>query len=1091
MALFQQSVLKKYLNNLNKEQVQKSWQQFQSHFHNSTIQEHIRNSKEEEYQEGFVRDLFVSVLGYTLKPQPDFNFVLEQKSTTDATKSDGAVLKNAIVLAVIELKDTYTSDLGKVEKQAFGYKHQHKGCHYIITSNFEKLRFYINDATEHIEFNLFELNENEFKVLYACLQYEQILNDMPLKMQQASVTEEESVTKKLYADYSKFKKELFANITAQNPQYNKLELFKKTQKLLDRLLFILFAEDSLLVPTNSVREILKQWEQLKELDNYVPLYERLKKYFGYLDKGHEGKQYEIYAYNGGLFAADEVLENIQIDDGLLYKGCKVLSDYDFESEVDVNILGHIFEHSLSEIEEVQAELEGRTVEKAKTKRKKDGVFYTPRYITKYIVENTVGELCRQQKEELKITDDEFEYKKRKDARGAKLKRLDNYRQWLLSLTICDPACGSGAFLNQALEFLIAEHKYIDELRAKLLGERLVMSDMETEILQHNLFGVDINEEAVEIARLSLWLRTAQKGRKLSDLSQNIKCGNSLIDDPEVAGEKAFNWRKEFPQVFGKYAEKESLEEKEEKEETQRPEYNYIPEEAERSARYPPEKITNQNFRITNSDERDDYSGVNELAVAYGLKRKSEKGFDVVIGNPPYVDIKALQANITDYIFENFKSSNNRINLFSVFIERSLGILKSKSLFSFIIPSALLTQESYQKLRGLILNNTRVCSIVRLPNESFGGSAGEVKVDTIILTFEKNGAINDNIDIIIYKGFDRINEISPLNAGEYNKIQQSEWTNDSSKVFRINVNVTVSKLLAKIENNTEKLINCADFSLGLTPYDKYKGHTPEQIKNRVFHSAFKKDETYKKLLAGNDVRRYFVAWGGEEWISYGSWLGAPREQRFFTQKRILVKQIIDWTDKRIWAAMTDEELYNTQNAFNLIANPAYKTEYLLTIINSNLLSFYLSKKFLEEFKDRFQKILIKDCKEFPIKLISESEQLIFVDKVNTILSKIKELQEIKKKLSNFLIHKFENISINKKLQEWPLLNSNEFLKELQKQKTKLSLEEETEWIEYFEGQKSQANNLQQIIDATDKEIDKMVYALYGLTQEEIQIVEGKQ
>ena len=353
MALFQQSVLKKYLNNLNKEQVQKSWQQFQSHFHNSTIQEHIRNSKEEEYQEGFVRDLFVSVLGYTLKPQPDFNFVLEQKSTTDATKSDGAVLKNAIVLAVIELKDTYTSDLGKVEKQAFGYKHQHKGCHYIITSNFEKLRFYINDATEHIEFNLFELNENEFKVLYACLQYEQILNDMPLKMQQASVTEEESVTKKLYADYSKFKKELFANITAQNPQYNKLELFKKTQKLLDRLLFILFAEDRLLVPPNSVREILKQWEQLKELDNYVPLYERLKKYFGYLDKGHEGKQYEIYAYNGGLFAADEVLENIQIDDGLLYKGCKVLSDYDFESEVDVNILGHIFEKKKNEIDKGQ------------------------------------------------------------------------------------------------------------------------------------------------------------------------------------------------------------------------------------------------------------------------------------------------------------------------------------------------------------------------------------------------------------------------------------------------------------------------------------------------------------------------------------------------------------------------------------------------------------------------------------------------------------------------------------------------------------------------------------------------------------------
>ncbi|MFP3354108.1 hypothetical protein R0K04_22395, partial [Pseudoalteromonas sp. SIMBA_153] len=82
-------------------------------------------------------------------------------------------------------------------------------------------------------------------------------------------------------------------------------------------------------------------------------------------------------------------------------------------------------------------------------------------------------------------------------------------------------------------------------------------------------------------------------------------------------------------------------------------------------------------------------------------------------------------------------------------------------------------------------------------------------------------------------------------------------------------------------------------MGLTPYDKYKGHSQEQIKGRVFHSEFKKDETFKKLLAGNDITRYNVSWGGKEWISYGDWLGASREKKFFTDKRILVKQIIDW------------------------------------------------------------------------------------------------------------------------------------------------------------------------------------------------------
>ncbi|MDZ7807572.1 MAG: DNA methyltransferase [Gracilimonas sp.] len=147
-----------------------------------------------------------------------------------------------------------------------------------------------------------------------------------------------------------------------------------------------------------------------------------------------------------------------------------------------------------------------------------------------------GSSARKKKAELDIVDERFIRIRGRDPRRDQL-ILKTYREWLLSLTICDPACGSGAFLNQALEFLIAEHKYIDELQAKYHGESLVLSDIENQILEHNLFGVDINEESVEIAKLSLWLRTAQKGRKLTSLNHNIKCGNSLIDDPEVAGDQ--------------------------------------------------------------------------------------------------------------------------------------------------------------------------------------------------------------------------------------------------------------------------------------------------------------------------------------------------------------------------------------------------------------------------------------------------------------------------------------------------------------------------------------------------------------------------
>ena len=555
MSLFQNSVVNKYLKGLESEKVTQAYERFTSHFHNLTIQENIRNSKEEQYQGEFLIDLFVNVLGYTKNPTPDFNLTTELKNIKGSKKTDGAILKGEKALAVIELKGTNTTDLSKVETQAFGYKNNQPGCNYVITSNFEKLRFYIDNVVDFEEFNLFHLTKERFDILWLCLSSEYLLKDIPKKIKDESLTQEENVTKKLYKDYASFRNEIFDAIQKENPEYDKLTLFKKTQKLLDRFLFIFFAEDRLLLPPNSIRSIVNQWTDLRDkYDEYFPLYDRFKKYFGYMNTGHKGQQHDIFAYNGGLFAPDDILDNIKINDELLHKHTVNLSNYDFESEVSVNILGHIFEHSLNDIDEIQAEIQGAKTDKSKTKRKKDGVFYTPKYITKYIVDNTVGKLCEEKKTELDIQEAEYD-KERKGRKKATLKnltkKLEDYRKWLLQITICDPACGSGAFLNQALEFLIAEHQYIDELQAKLFGDAMILSEVENSILENNLFGVDINEESVEIAKLSLWLRTAQKGRKLTSLNNNIKCGNSIIDEPAIAGEKAFNWQNEFKEVFAK------------------------------------------------------------------------------------------------------------------------------------------------------------------------------------------------------------------------------------------------------------------------------------------------------------------------------------------------------------------------------------------------------------------------------------------------------------------------------------------------------------------------------------------------------------
>jgi type I restriction-modification system DNA methylase subunit len=479
------------------------------------------------------------------------------------------------------------------------------------------------------------------------LSLQSIQQHLPKRLKDESVSQEDAITKKLYKDYSEFKRALYQNLVELNPEFDKLLLFKKTQKLLDRFLFIFFAEDRLLLPTNLIFRINQEWKNLMKMRMTVSLYDRYKVYFNDLNVGAKvtlpafGKktgdaieaEFEIFAYNGGLFVPDEVLDKVKIDDEVLHVYTEKMSHYDFDSDVDVNILGHIFENSLNEIDEIKSEIEGETVDKTKTRRKKDGVFYTPKYITKYIVDNTVGKLCTEKKAELKLVDEDYTNDKKIQTKTKKahLDKLTDYRTWLLQLTICDPACGSGAFLNQALEFLIAEHRYVDELQAKLMGDSMILSDVETSILENNIYGVDLNDESVEIAKLSLWLRTAQKGRKLNSLNNNIKCGNSLIDDPKVAGDKAFSWEKEFPEVFTK------------------------------------------------------------------------GGFDVVIGNPPYVRQELLGQKQKDYFLIKYKNVYNGIaDLYVYFYDLSFIILKLGGKMGFITPNKWLERKYGFELRNFLI-----------------------------------------------------------------------------------------------------------------------------------------------------------------------------------------------------------------------------------------------------------------------------------------------------------------------------------------------------------------------------------------------------
>lgn len=1031
MSLFQQSVLKKYLSQQDSDQVQKAYRKYSKYFHNPTIQENIRNSKEEQFQEGFLRELFVDILGYTLNPAPKYNLTTELKNQKGAKKVDGAILKDNKALAVIELKGTNTKDLESIRQQAFDYKANQVGCIYVITSNFEKLRFYINNAVDYQEFNLFALSATEFELFYLCLAKDNILSNKPLAIKEASIVEEEAITKKLYADYSLFKRELFRDLVKRNQNNEllreltdrnfKLTLFKKSQKLIDRFLFVLFAEDRGLLAPNSIATILKEWKALEDLDIEMPLYDRYKQYFTFLDLGRKGtdKKEEIYAYNGGLFQPDAILDAIIIEDDLLFRHTKKLSTYDFQSQVDVNILGHIFEHSLNEIESINAEIEGTAFDKQKTKRKKDGVFYTPKYITKYIVDNTIGKLCNAKKQELGIVDEEYA-KGRKNRHEATIKKLDqqlkDYRSWLLELTICDPACGSGAFLNQALDFLIKEHSYLDELNRQLFGGFFVFPDIENQILEHNIYGVDLNEESIEIAKLSLWLRTAQPKRKLTSLNNNIKCGNSLIESKTIAGDKAFNWKEQFPEVFDK------------------------------------------------------------------------GGFDVIIGNPPYVQSHALDEGTKDYIYKNYSTAEYQINTYAVFTEKILKIIKAKGIYSIIIPNYWLSTKYDSKLRELVFlknNCLEVVNVFRVFEDA--------TVDTLILT-----GIRGKVDefpkktrvLSINKSLDNIEKRLTALDGRI-------WAFEELMVFKdVNSNINLS---FDVKLNLKGKKSVGDYLSGyqgMKPYEMGKGspvQTREMMNERIYNSDFKRDETYYPLIGSGNVQRYNLKIENS-YIKYGKNLAAPRKFEIFSIPRILVNRI--FSKKTIDATYVEEVIINNTDVFNLTPREGYLNylKPILAILTTNVCAAYFKTTNVNLNRQAFPKLNVNNILEFPLPEMSDKNLNYLSERVDLILLLNINSQSVSKKFSDYFSGQYKLEKLTKKLENWSELAFTEFIAELNKGikitgQIPLTKKDEFDWIELFEENKSKALTLKSRIEAIEREIDNMVYELYGLSTEDIMIVEN--
>lgn len=352
------------------------------------------------------------------------------------------------------------------------------------------------------------------------------------------------------------------------------------------------------------------------------------------------------------------------------------------------------------------------------------------------------------------------------------------------------------------------------------------------------------------------------------------------------------------------------------------------------------------------------------------------GFDIVIANPPYVDVKRLPAEEVETFFRIFQTTKNRINIYAVFIEFGYQLLRSTGVMAYINPNSLLVNESYSKVRRLILNDTT--ELLKLPDGIFK----EVVVETMLL-FVQSGSNAPTARVAHYGhddeiDFDRIN---------FSEAKKTDWIRDPEFRFQIFGTSADNSICEKLENAPLRFIDVAEFCLGLTPYDKYKGHSTELIKERRYHASRKISDVYVPLIDGANITRYSVSNEVGEWIKYGPWLGAPRERRFFTSPRIIVRQILSGKPPRIYAGYTEEPLFHAQIGFALVERNGAEVpiKVLLALLNSRLFEFYHRHRFLDKEKVVFQKVLIANVKTFPLVRMDKTQIAELTTKVDAILA----------------------------------------------------------------------------------------------------------
>jgi hypothetical protein len=526
----------------------------------------------------FCKEVFGDALGYTFFADHKERWNFQQKFSVNGGQADavigtfGANVKPQ-VRAVIELKGPTVNvdkdrSAGRTPvQQCWDYLNLLTDCPWGIVCNYVSFRIYNRNQSSRV-YELFTLQDLRKKDVF--LQFYYLIGkggliptplDRTLRadyLLERCTNRQREVSDELYSRYHDERLKLIAHLLGPDFNFNLDKAIRVTQKLLDRIIFVAFCQDREFLPPQSLK---LAWEHIPPFVRVTnPRWHNFLQLFKSIDEGNDNLDPPIPPYNGGLFRKDPDVDNLQLDDDWT-NFFKSVGEYDFAHTINVDVLGHLFEKSINDIEKIRltglsgieiAEEEKPKMQKS-AERKKGGVYYTPPEFTGFITEHTVG----------KLADDKIKLLERN--LGIRLDQIDaktekkrviafaqNAIEELRDIKVVDPACGSGAFLIRAYNCL--EEKYRDIVDVLEIHEPKLAEDLRDKIsgfiLKDNLYGIDLSPEAVEISQLALWLNSAQKKKTLADLSKNIACGNSLISDTSVDA-RALDWKVKFKDVFSR------------------------------------------------------------------------------------------------------------------------------------------------------------------------------------------------------------------------------------------------------------------------------------------------------------------------------------------------------------------------------------------------------------------------------------------------------------------------------------------------------------------------------------------------------------